>query len=131
MKKPKIDSLFMAAGGSGDSSPISLLRTLRGFAQPSTSLAGRGKRPSPPCFPFSVISPRGGELNTSGAERRSELTSPGGANQKGKKPLLSQGAERLFMSQIGFSAPCQGSQHVKYRLRTCVAQPVTSATSGF
>ena len=63
MKKPKIDSLFMAAGGSGDSSPISLLRTLRGFAQPSTSLAGRGKRPSPPCFPFSVISlaePKGG-----------------------------------------------------------------------
>jgi len=48
---------------------------------------------------LSVISPRGGELNTSGAERRSELTSPRGANQKGRKPALSQGAERLFISK--------------------------------
>src|SRR5712691_6488242 len=37
---------------------------------------------------LSVISPRGGELNTSGAERRSELTSPRGANQN------TSGAER-------------------------------------
>src|SRR6266849_1295195 len=67
---------------------------------------------------LSVISPRGGELNTSGAERRSELTSPRGANQntsgakrrseltsprganqKGRKPALSQSAERLFIGK--------------------------------
>ncbi len=101
------------------------------FRPAAQTLAGCGKKAFRTLLSLSVISPSGGELNTRGAERRSELTSPRGANQKGKKPLLSQGAERLFVSQIGFSAPCQGSQHVKYRLRACVAQPVTRATSGF
>src|SRR5216684_8868720 len=56
-------------------------------------LTGCGKRPFRTLLSLSVISPRGGELNTSGAERRSELTSPRGANQKGSNPALSQGGE--------------------------------------
>ncbi len=33
---------------------------------------------------------------------RSELTSPRGANQKGRKPVLSQGAERFFIKNRFF-----------------------------
>src|SRR6266851_1263956 len=53
------NSTFMSAGGIGFSSQ-------RGGSQTHEQLPG------------------GGELNASGAERRSELTSPRGANQKGK-----------------------------------------------
>ena len=51
---------------------------------------------------LTVISPKGRELNTSGAERRSELTSPRGANLKGRKPVLSQGAERSIIKKLVF-----------------------------
>ena len=53
---------------------------------------------------LSVISPRRGELNISGAERRSELTSPRGANQKGRKPVYRR-AERVFIYKY-VSTPC-------------------------
>src|SRR5712691_10713953 len=65
------------------------------------------KKPFRTLLSLSVISPRGGELNTSGAERRSELTSPRGANQKGTKPVLSQGAERLFIKKSVFPHPAR------------------------
>ena len=57
-----------------------------------------------PAFPLCNL-PQGGELNTSGAERRSELTSPRGANQKGRKPVLSQGAEGFFIRKLVFPHP--------------------------
>ena len=63
----------------------------------AASLRGCGKRPYAPSFPLYNL-PQRGELNTSGAERRSELTSLRGANQK-EGSQLSQGAERLFMSK--------------------------------
>src|SRR5713226_5963295 len=71
----------------------------------AASLRGCGKRPYASSFPLCNL-PQRGELNTSGAERRSELTSLRGANQKGRTPAFA-GCGKTFHEQIGFSASCQ------------------------
>src|SRR5713101_1590634 len=74
---------------------------------------------------LAVISPKGGELNTSGAERRSELTSPRGANLKGRKPVLSQGAERFSIKKLVFPHPANARC-----MRSLESGRATSSSSG-
>ncbi len=62
------------------------------------TLADCGKRLPHPTFPLSNLPQRGRTKSTSGAERRSELTSLRGAHKKVGSQLIA-GAERFFISK--------------------------------
>ncbi len=55
---------------------------------------------------LSVVSPRGGELNTSGAERAERANESARCESKRKEDSFIAGCGKIFHKEIGFSAPC-------------------------
>src|SRR5713101_10107720 len=95
-------------------------------------LAGCGKRPSAPAFPLCNL-PQRGRTKHSRSRKAERANESARCESKREETAFIAGCRKTFRKSNRFfrTLPGIAFQHVKYRLRACVAQPVTPATSGF